>query len=224
MLWLWVLVTVVVRRDNDMAVRLLAAHVLCCTVDIAVEASQYTAALFESTRSGAWVSPRIAFGAPVDHFGNTRAVWAIPHRIRAALFERVNRLMNGDLGQYGEFCCRCPGTAVHMRMVVWLVMDVATAGLAPKHGLFNAHPTLNGHLLDRIVTGHVRVKPNIDHLEETAVVFDDGTREEVDVLMYERHLRVGWCSIAHATCVQIRDGLSHRVSFPGCKLRDRGLT
>ena len=81
-------------------------------------------------------------------------------------------------------------------------MSVAT-GLKPKHGLLSAHPTINGHLLDRIATGHVKVKDDIDRLEEGGVVFKDGTREAADVIMFVllrrrlvlRHGVSGWSRV-----------------------------
>ena len=72
-----------------------------CAVDIAVEASLEASCLFQSTRSGAWINPRVAFGAPIDHVGNTRAMWLMPTWLREKLLSSINSLLNGDLDNYG---------------------------------------------------------------------------------------------------------------------------
>ena len=51
-------------------------------------------------------------------------------------------------------------------------------GLKPKHHLFSAHPTINDELPNRIISGTVRVKPDIKQFTETGVVFEDGSEVE----------------------------------------------
>lgn len=147
-------------------------------VDISVEASQYTKTLHESTRSGSWLTPRIGLGKPVDHIANTRFIYSLPEKVRSWLGRRMSMLLNGNLD---------------------------TFGLKPKHDILAAHPTINGHLLDRIATGHIQIKPNISKLTETHVEFDDGSRVPCDVVIYATGYRVHFPFLADSCGVEISE-------------------
>jgi len=51
-------------------------------------------------------------------------------------------------------------------------------------GFGEAHPTVSGRILDRLAHGSITPKPNIARLHEHEVEFDDGTRAEVDLVVY----------------------------------------
>ena len=57
-------------------------------------------------------------------------------------------------------------------------VDHAKYALKPKHSLFQAHPTVNDDLPNRIANGTIRVKCNVERFTEKGVVFEDGTSEE----------------------------------------------
>ncbi|KAK3087719.1 hypothetical protein FSP39_009588 [Pinctada imbricata] len=46
------------------------------------------------------------------------------------------------------------------------------------------HPTINDDLPNRIISGSIKVKPNIKNFTETGVVFEDGTKEDVDAVVF----------------------------------------
>ncbi|XP_039587176.1 flavin-containing monooxygenase 5-like, partial [Passer montanus] len=46
------------------------------------------------------------------------------------------------------------------------------------------HPTVNDDLPNRIISGRVRVKPNVREFTETSAIFEDGTREDVDAVVF----------------------------------------
>jgi hypothetical protein len=48
----------------------------------------------------------------------------------------------------------------------------------------HAHPTVSQDLLGRLGHGAIKVKPNIERLDRDSVVFSDGTREQIDVIVY----------------------------------------
>ena len=48
----------------------------------------------------------------------------------------------------------------------------------------HAHPTLSDELLGRLGHGDIVVKPNIERFEGDSVVFTDGSREKVDLVIY----------------------------------------
>ncbi|KAJ3019731.1 Cyclopentanone 1,2-monooxygenase (CPMO) [Thoreauomyces humboldtii] len=64
--------------------------------------------------------------------------------------------------------------------------DLGKFGLKPGHHIFEAHPTINGQVLDRIASGRVLVRPNVTRFHEdgTTVEFDDGTTEGIDEIVY----------------------------------------
>jgi cation diffusion facilitator CzcD-associated flavoprotein CzcO len=124
-------------------------------MDIAVESSYVARNTFLSARRGAWIVPKYLFGRPTDQLRNDPR---IPFKIRQMAIHNVVRLHTGDLTKYG-----LP---------------------KPDHKFGEAHPTVSGRILDRIQHGRVTPKPNIRRLDGRHVEFADGTREEVDVVVY----------------------------------------
>ena len=68
-----------------------------------------------------------------------------------------------------------------MRQVIATVIlnlmnsDIGNFGLQPTHKALDAHPTINGELVGRIVVGSVIVKPNIkSFVGSNGLEFDDG--------------------------------------------------
>uniref|UniRef100_A0A8V5HG01 Flavin-containing monooxygenase n=1 Tax=Melopsittacus undulatus TaxID=13146 RepID=A0A8V5HG01_MELUD len=50
--------------------------------------------------------------------------------------------------------------------------------------VLDQHPTINDDLPNRIISGRVLVKPNIQEFTETSVIFEDGTREDIDAVVF----------------------------------------
>jgi cation diffusion facilitator CzcD-associated flavoprotein CzcO len=124
-------------------------------MDIAVESSYVARDTYLAARRGAWIVPKYLFGHPTDQLKNDPR---IPFRIRQKTMQSVVRLYTGDLRRYG-----LP---------------------KPDHRFGEAHPTVSGRILDRIQHGRVAPKPNIRRLDGRHVEFVDGTRAEVDVVVY----------------------------------------
>lgn len=126
--------------------------------DIATELSHHAKQVILSARSGTWILPRFSlFGIPLDHL-SSRIAHALPKPLTNYVFETAMRLHLGDLNKFG---------------------------LKPDHHIFEAHPTINGQVLDRIASGKVLVRPNVAHFAEgNKVVFEDGTEEIVDQVVY----------------------------------------
>jgi dimethylaniline monooxygenase (N-oxide forming) len=124
-------------------------------MDIAVESSYVAKSTYLAARRGAWIVPKYLFGRPTDQLKNDPR---IPFKIRQKLMSRVIRFNTGDLTKYG-----LP---------------------QPDHEFGSAHPTVSGRILDRIQHGRVTPKPNIKALDGDHVVFADGTRAPVDVVVY----------------------------------------
>lgn len=66
-----------------------------------------------------------------------------------------------------------------------MIGDVRRWGLPkPDHRLFETHPLINSQLLHHLQHGDVVAKPGLACLDGTGVVFTDGTREEIDLLLF----------------------------------------
>ncbi|NUS45050.1 MAG: NAD(P)-binding domain-containing protein [Mycobacteriaceae bacterium] len=125
-------------------------------LDIASELSQRFLAskLTVSARRGVWVLPKYVGGKPGDK--QVVPAW-IPRRLSLALTQRFVRRNRGDMENYG-----LP---------------------KPDHRPFEAHPSASEEFLARAGSGDIAFKPAIAALEGPLVRFEDGTVEEVDVIV-----------------------------------------
>lgn len=126
-------------------------------MDIASELSQRTVAskLFVSTRRGVWIFPKYYQGQPLDK--NPAPAW-MPKAVRQWLGARLIRKLVGRMSDYG-----LP---------------------EPEIGPFESHGTVSGEFLVRAGSGDLTMKPAIERLDGDGVVFTDGTREQVDAIVW----------------------------------------
>ncbi|XP_073711979.1 flavin-containing monooxygenase 5-like isoform X2 [Misgurnus anguillicaudatus] len=124
-------------------------------VDIAVELSRVCEKVFLSTRTGAWVIGRLSNrGHPVDLVLVKRNVDLMFRLLPQSLLNWIGeRMLNQKY-------------------------DHKFYGLQPKHGFFNRRPIINDDLPGRILMGALVMKPNLQKIQDSTVVFDDGTAEE----------------------------------------------
>jgi cation diffusion facilitator CzcD-associated flavoprotein CzcO len=123
-------------------------------VDIACATSYVADEVFLSARRGVHVLRKWLFGKPIDQ-----------------------RLPPTPLGK--------PGKRVGMELLRKSSGSVSEFGFPePDHRVGDAHPTLSQELYDRLADGSVKAKPNIRELDGEEVVFEDGTRERIDVIVY----------------------------------------
>jgi len=127
-------------------------------VDIASELSRrdISAKAFISTRRGAYVLPKYMFGKPADQIIHT--VPKVPLKLQRMIGQVIVRLTVGRMEDYG-----LP---------------------KPDHHLLEAHPTVSSELLLRLGSGDIVAKPDVKRLDGRFVEFVDGSREEVDVIVY----------------------------------------
>ncbi|XP_064283569.1 flavin-containing monooxygenase 5-like isoform X1 [Passer domesticus] len=130
-------------------------------IDIAVELSHTAKQVFLSTRRGSWVLHRVADnGYPFD----------------ISYLSRFMQLLQDLVPQ-----------SIRNFFMEWKLnarFDHTLYGLKPKHGILDQHPTVNDDLPNRIISGRVRVKPNVREFTETSAIFEDGTREDVDAVVF----------------------------------------
>ncbi len=125
--------------------------------DIAVESSRAADRTFLAMRRGAWILPKYIGGKPTD-LATSGPFARAPLVIQSAVMRLMLRASVGRLSDYG-----LP---------------------EPDHKPLHAHPTVSGELLGRIGHGEIEAKPNIERFDGDSVVFTDGSREQVDLVIY----------------------------------------
>lgn len=120
--------------------------------DCAVEISRVAKQVDISIRTAQYIVPKFVLGQPTDVM-NANMRW-IPGFLRGILLKLSLRF---QIGKYSDY------------------------GLAqPKHGVQEAHPTLNSELLYKIRHGKVHPRPAIEHIESDIVHFIDGSSQKYD--------------------------------------------
>ncbi|XP_028936872.1 flavin-containing monooxygenase 5-like [Ornithorhynchus anatinus] len=130
--------------------------------DITVDLSHSATKVFLSTRSGSWVLNRVSdAGYPLDVIHFTRFKNFIRHVVPLGL-----------LNLWGE-------NKLNSRF------NHANYGLKPPFRFLSKYPIVGDDLPNAIISGRVAMKPNVKEFTETAVIFEDGTREEdIDVVIF----------------------------------------
>ena len=138
--------------------RVLVVGIGNSAVDITSELSRKGVAekVFISTRSGAWVMPKYLFGRPTDTVVRTNP--RIPPKLQRWLAKPLPYIASGRMESFG---------LPH-----------------PDHEFLTAHPTVSSELLLRLGSGDAVAKPNVVKLLGDEVLFEDGSIEQVDAIVY----------------------------------------
>ncbi|XP_002715274.1 flavin-containing monooxygenase 5-like [Oryctolagus cuniculus] len=129
--------------------------------DVAGEISNVAEQVFLSTRRGAWIWNR---------------VWDNGNPMDTILFTRYNRLIEKFLPTF--MINKWAEDKLNARF------NHANYGLQPKHRFLSHQSTLSDNLPNHIIAGRVLVKPNVKEFTETSAIFEDGTEEKVDVVIF----------------------------------------
>lgn len=133
-------------------------------VDIACEAAKlHSGCVTISTRNGAHIIPNWFMGMPFDDLANPFTA-KLPLSLQRLLLKTSLFLARGRQETYG----------------------VPT----PKRPLLSQHPTLSQELLNLSGRGLIDFKPNIRELRGKEVVFEDGTSQNYDMLIYATGYKV----------------------------------
>lgn len=124
-------------------------------VDIACDAASNADRAYLSVRRGYYFIPKHICGMPSDVFADSGP--HLPLWLQRPIFTLLLRFILGDVSRLG-----LP---------------------KPDHKLMESHPILNSQVLHYLQHGDLQAKPDIDHLDGKGVVFKDGTREEVDLIL-----------------------------------------
>jgi cation diffusion facilitator CzcD-associated flavoprotein CzcO len=138
--------------------RVLVVGIGNSAVDIASELSRKGVAekVFLSTRSGAWVMPKYFMGRPMDTMAKVNP--RLPLKLQRRMARILPRLASGRMEDFG---------LPH-----------------PNHHFLEAHPTVSSELLLRLGSGDAVAKPDVQELQGRKVLFEDGSVEEVDAIVY----------------------------------------
>uniref|UniRef100_A0A4W2GNQ5 Flavin-containing monooxygenase n=1 Tax=Bos indicus x Bos taurus TaxID=30522 RepID=A0A4W2GNQ5_BOBOX len=130
-------------------------------IDLAIELSHVAAQVFLSTRSGAWI---------------WNWVWDSGMPMDTVLFTRFNSLVKKI---FPEFLIN---RWAENKLNVHFNHDIY--GLLPQHRFLSHQASFGDDLPNYIITGRVRMKPNVTKFTETSAIFEDGTEEDVDVIIF----------------------------------------
>ncbi|GMT06012.1 hypothetical protein PENTCL1PPCAC_28186, partial [Pristionchus entomophagus] len=162
--------------------------------DIAVELSKVAKQVYLITRSGTWVFNRVAdYGRPVDSFLNSRFYHGLRMGMPSAIMEVSQQ------------------SALNKRF------DHKLYGLKPKHGVFSAHPTINDELPNRIASGTVRVRPQIEKFTENGLRFVDGTTvDHVDKVIVSTGYTIEFPCLENGNLLKVRENEldAYQFMFP----------
>ncbi|MBK6763944.1 MAG: NAD(P)-binding domain-containing protein [Micrococcales bacterium] len=126
--------------------------------DIAVEAEQNATATFHSTRRGYYYNPKFVFGKPSDQIADQLLAMRVPLPLRRLAFGATLRT---TMGRFEDF------------------------GLQkPDHAFFETHPIVNQQLVYYVGHGDITPAPDVDHFDAAGAVFTDGTRADVDLVVF----------------------------------------
>jgi len=125
-------------------------------VDIACDAARSADRAWLSLRRGYHFVPKYVFGTPSDVFAHSGP--SLPAWLERRLFGfLLNRVLVGDLTRFG-----LP---------------------EPDHPILASHPIMNTQVLHHLGHGDLAAKPDVVRLDGDCVVFEDGSREQVDLLL-----------------------------------------
>jgi hypothetical protein len=126
--------------------------------DIAVEAAQNATVTFHSTRRGYYYNPKFVFGKPSDQIADQLLAMRIPLPLRRAAFGATLRTTMGKFEKFGL--------------------------QKPDHAFFETHPIVNQQLVYYVGHGDIIPRTDVDHFDATGAVFADGTRADVDLVVF----------------------------------------
>lgn len=124
-------------------------------VDIACDAAFAADQAFLSVRRGYYFMPKHIMGKPSDVFNEEGP--KLPLKLKQPIFAGLLHLINGDMSRYG-----LP---------------------KPDHKVFQTHPILNTQILHYLGHGDCIAKADIQRFDGDDVVFSDGSREQIDLVI-----------------------------------------
>jgi dimethylaniline monooxygenase (N-oxide forming) len=133
-------------------------------VDIACEAARtHSGKVVISTRSGAHIIPNWIWSTPLDNLASPLTS-KLPLAIQRFLLKTTLWLARGNQEDFGV--------------------------PKPNRPLLKEHPTLSQDLLNISGRGLIKYKPNIKEFKGKTVIFEDGTEQDFDLIVYATGYKV----------------------------------
>ena len=140
-------------------------------VDIACETARlHTGKVVISTRSGAHIAPNWIWSIPFDNLANPFTS-RFPLWLQRILLRGTLWLAHGNQEDYGV--------------------------PRPKRPLLKEHPTLSQDLLLLSGRGAIKFKPNIKEFKDKTVLFEDGSQQDFDMIIYATGYKVTFPFLKH---------------------------
>jgi dimethylaniline monooxygenase (N-oxide forming) len=165
-------------------------------VDIACEAARLHTckAVSIATRSGAYIVPNWLWSTPFDKLANP-ITEKLPIFLQRFLLKISLWLAHGNQEDFGV--------------------------PKPNRPILSEHPTLSQDLLNMTGRGLIKIKPNIKEFKGKTIVFDDGTSQETDLLVYATGYKItfpffknGFINVEDSNDLQLYKRVIH-PEFPG---------
>lgn len=148
-------------------------------VDIACDAAFAAKQAYLSVRRGYHFIPKHIMGKPADVFSQEGP--KLPFAIEQKAFSLLLRAINGKMSQYG-----LP---------------------EPDHKVFQTHPIMNTQILHYLGHGDCIAKPDVTKFDGNDVVFADGSREQIDLV-------IAATGYQHAVPFLAKDTLAYKNGRP----------
>jgi hypothetical protein len=126
--------------------------------DVAVEGAQNATHTWHSTRRGYYYNPKYMTGRPSDQVADSLLAIRLPLAVRRVLFKASLAIAVGDLTKFGL--------------------------QKPDHKFFETHPIVNQQLVYYVGQGDITPKGDIASFDAEGVVFADGSRADVDLVIF----------------------------------------
>ncbi|MEU8205235.1 NAD(P)-binding domain-containing protein [Streptosporangium sp. NPDC049046] len=183
-----------VTTDSD---RIQAAAIICCTgVTWDPKVPEVSGAFIGETRhSVTYTDPREFEGRRVlivglGNSGADIACDAAAHADKAFISTRrgyhfIPKHIMGKPSDTSEHLPIWVERLLYRTVSPIMIGDVRRWGLPrPDHKLFESHPLINTQLLHYLQHGDITAKPGISRFDGKDVLFTDGSREEVDLVLF----------------------------------------
>ena len=126
--------------------------------DVAVDSAQNAIATWHSTRRGYYYNPKFVMGRPSDQTADLLLALRLPLAVRRQAFRATLALTVGNLAKQGL--------------------------KKPDHKFFETHPIVNQQLVYYVGHGDIQPADDIARFESDGVVFTDGRRADVDLVVF----------------------------------------